>query len=217
MRFRPLHGFVTLLLVLVGSVSGIVGHQLNNHPRIQAAFTKTALLVDREGTKYLKQFGFSCGVESWNIKTMQDPAANQVNLTPKATTIPQLTSLGGPSGQRLSPPRVWQLSGTRLAAYKLEPDSDIHLVLRSVLGSHPTMIAEIPSPGCAPNSFVLNQIVTARAAFVAQVGTPQTYFVNVDDSVTLAGVGFVDFAHGQTGADQNQVELHPVISFKRNL
>lgn len=204
-----------VLIACFGAAAGVVGHQLNNHPRVQAALTRASLEVDREGTRYLSRLGFSCGVESWDVKVMRDAAAVQVNPTPQRTNIPALVGLGGPSGQRLIPPQTYQLTGTRLVAYKLEPDSDIHLVLRSTLGSHPTMIAEIPDPMCAANSVVLAQITAARAAFVQQVGPPQTSFTTVDVGVTVAGVGFVDFAHGQTGADPNQVELHPIVAFRR--
>ena len=207
--------FATLLLALVASVGGIVGHQLNNHPRIQSAVTKAALEIDKEGTRYLGRFGFSCGVEFWNVKVMRDTGAASVNLTPNLTNIPTLIALSGPAGQRPAS-QAQTLNGTRLVAYKLEPDSDIHLVLQSTLGSHPTMIAEIPDPMCAANSVVLTQITAARTSFVQQVGQPQTYFVKLNVSVTLTGVPFTDVAHGQTGADPNQTELHPIISFRRN-
>lgn len=206
-------GLAAATLLAFGAVAGYLGHQLQQHPRVQAALTDTA--NDIEATRYFRALGFSCGVEAWNIKTMQDSQASLVNLTPIRTNIPALIAKTGPAGQR-SDPQAYQLTGTRLISYKLEADSDIHLVLQSTLGSHPTMIAEIPDPGCARNSVVLAQITAARAAFVSEVGPPQTYFVHVDDGVTLAGVPFTDFAHGQTGADPHQQELHPLIAFRRN-
>lgn len=207
-------------LAAFGAIAGFVGHQLDQHPRVQAAITKAALEVDEEGTRYLAKLGFSCGVERWSVKTLTDPAAGQVDLTRYRTNIPTLVSYTPPAtiGPRSAPneTHVWQLSGTRLIGYKLEPDSDIHLVLRSTLGSHPTMIAEIPDPGCAAGSRVLGDITQARADFVREIGPPQTYFVDVNDSVTVAGVGFFDFPHGQRGVAANAFELHPVVALRRN-
>jgi hypothetical protein len=209
----------TAAVAVVAAVSGFVGHQLNNHPKVQAALTDTA--VDIEGTRYFRAAGFSCGIEFWDTKVMRDPTtathqgADTVNLTPVKTNIPALIQLSGPAGRRPAQ-QAMSLSGARLTAYKQEPDSDIHLVLTSTLASHPTMIAEIPDPQCAANSRVLAQITAARAAFVAQVGPPQTSFVQTNVSVNLTGIPFTDVAHGQTGADPNQTELHPIVAFRRN-
>lgn len=220
---KPWHGLAVVALVAFGAVFGFVGHQLDQHPRIQAAVTEAA--GDVEATRYFRALGFSCGVEAWDIKVMRDTTtpthqgADTVNLTPVKTTIPALIAMSGPSGQRLQPGQAYQLTGTRLIKAKLEADSDIHLVLQSTLGSHPTMIAEIPDPGCASGSLALTQITAARAAFSNEVDPPSALYnfvsFNPPLSVTLTGVGLVDFNHGQTGADPHQVELHPLLSFKR--
>ena len=68
---------------------------------------------------------------------------------------------------------------------------------------------------------MLSQITAARAAFAQQVASPNSLssfqMFNPPNGipVNLSGIGFVDFAHNQTGADPNQVELHPVVAFKR--
>lgn len=215
MNLQPKHAVAAALLAVFGAVSGFVGHQLDQHPKIQSALTDAA--NDVEATRYFRALGLSCGVESWAVKTMQDSAASSVNLTPKPTNIPTLIAKTAPAGTRTEP-QAYSLNGTRLTGYKLEGDSDIHLILTSTLGSHPTMIVEIPSPGCTTNlggSVVQAQITAARAAFVQQVGQPQTSFTTVNIPVSLTGIPFTDFAHGQNGADPNQQELHPIIAFKR--
>jgi hypothetical protein len=202
-----------VVLVAVAVAAGFVGHQLNKHPKVQSAITDAA--NDVEATRYFRATGFSCGVEAWSVKTMSDSQASSVNLTPALTTIHTLVGLPVTSpGQRTVPPQAWLLNGTRLISYKLEADSDIHLVLKSPITGQ-TMIAEIPAPACATGSIVITQIQAARAAFTVQVGTPQTYFTTVNLPVRIVGVGFFDFLHGQTGVAPNGVELHPVISFVR--
>jgi hypothetical protein len=180
------------------------------------AFTKAALEVDQEPIRYKASLGYSCGVEAWAVKTLTDPNASQVNLTPLRTTVPRLDAMSVTSeGQRTNPPQVFKLKATRLIKYKLEPDSDIHLVLQSTLDASKTMIAEIPDPACASGSRVYNQIVAARAAFVSQIGSPQSYFISLNQLINVQGVGFFDYFHGQTGVAPNAIELHPVIAFSK--
>ena len=38
-----------------------------------------------------------CGFERWDVKTLTDPEANQVNLTPSPTTVEQLAGLPVPA------------------------------------------------------------------------------------------------------------------------
>jgi hypothetical protein len=161
-----------------------------------------------------------CGVERWAVKTLTDPAAPTVTLTPVKTNIPHLVGLANSGPETRQAPTettLFQLTGTHLVEFKLEGDSDIHLVLRSVLAGNPTMIAEIPDPACAAGSRVLGQITATRAAFLSYVAskglTLSSSFQAVDWPVTLQGVGFFDFPHGQTGLAANDIELHPVIYF----
>src|SRR5262245_17761916 len=93
-----------------------------------------------------------CGVERWSVKTGTDPNAGQVNLgSSSSTSIAHLRSLAAPnpipSNSRVSPTETtqWVINGT-LTKYKLEGDSDYHLVIADASGR--TMIVEIPSPSC---------------------------------------------------------------------
>ena len=157
-----------------------------------------------------------CGKERWSVKTGTDSDAALVNLasvTP--TTITNLTSLPAPHplppASRLSPAEttIFRLTCT-LADYKLEADSDYHLVIEDEAGH--TMIAEIPSPSCVgPGSPFTALIASARKAFDANHRAATALHV-VNQPVQITGVGFFDFIHGQTGVAPNGIELHPVLS-----
>lgn len=132
---------------------------------------------------------------------------------------------------------VWQVGAT-LQAFRREADGDYHLVIADEQGS--TMIAEIPNPGdiTAP-SFFAAQIANARTTFdshfqiTEDTGAPTApgapaepagpgvlaasmpgggaAFRHVSVPVTLTGIGYFDFNHGQAGVAPNAIELHPVI------
>src|SRR5438105_2405246 len=115
----------------------------------------------------------SCGVERWPVKTGTDADAGLINLqSTTRTTIASLTSLPAPTilpaNNRIQPTEttVFQVHAT-LTEYKLEPDSDYHLVLSD--GSGNTMISEIASPACVgSSSLLLSGIQNARSEFDAQ-------------------------------------------------
>jgi hypothetical protein len=173
--------------------------------------------------------------QRWSVKTGADPdAAKLVGQSPTQTTIATMCALAVPA---VLPPdgrsagaeeTMWQLDAT-LTGYKLESDGDYHLVIGDGQGN--TMIAEIPNPSdLAPGSFFAQQIATARQAFDNQFGITQAtaaamaaataaatvqagaMLVQSATPVTLTGLGFFDFAHGQDGVAPNAIELHPVTS-----
>ena len=175
--------------------------------------------------------------ERWPVKTGADAgAANLVTQVPVAGTIPGMVALAVPA---VRPPdarapgaeeTVWELNAT-LTGYKHESDGDYHLVIAD--GQGHTMVAEIPDPAAlAPGSFFTAQITAARQAFDNQfglqlaaaaqsAGTPQfaaaaivPALIPASESVTVRGLGFFDFAHGQDGVAPNAIELHPVISIE---
>lgn len=160
----------------------------------------------------------SCGVERWSVKTGTDADAGLITLqSTTQTTIASLIILPAPStlpaNNRIQPTEitVFQVRAT-LTEYKLEDDSDYHLVLSD--GSGHTMIAEIPSPACVGSSSrLLSGIQNARSEFDAQY-TPTSSFQTANVSVTVTGVGFFDFLHGQTGVAPNGIELHAVLDIQ---
>jgi hypothetical protein len=155
-----------------------------------------------------------CGVERWDVKTLTDPVAERVNLTPSPATVEQLTALPIPAefsrdAERLASEfQTYTLQAT-LVEFKEETDSDIHLVIVGTSGE--PMIAEIPEPTCAQGSRLEAQIARARARFVELFGQPsRTSWTEVNAIVTVTGVLFFDVPHGQRGVAPNAVELHPV-------
>jgi hypothetical protein len=160
----------------------------------------------------------SCGVERWSVKTGTDADVGLINLqSTTQTTIASLTSLPAPStlpaNNRIQPTEttVFQLHDT-LTQYKLETDSDYHLILAD--GSGNTMIVEIPDPACVGSSSpFLSGIQNARSAFDARY-TVTTSFQTANVPVTVTGVGFFDFLHGQTGVAPNGIELHAVLDIQ---
>jgi hypothetical protein len=169
--------------------------------------------------------------QRWSVKTGADPGAESlVGQNPATTTIASLRALAVPA---VLPPdgrsqgaeeTVWQLDAS-LTGYKHESDGDYHLVIADDQGN--TMIAEIPDPAAlAPGSFFAQQIAAARQAFDSKFA-PQPAaalaqapagaalaLIQVTESVTLQGLGFFDFSHGQDGVAPNAIELHPVISIE---
>jgi len=156
-----------------------------------------------------------CGVERWSVKTGTDPDAGLVNLNSStSTTIAAMRAFTAPNpipaNNRVSPAEttVWVINAT-LTVYKLENDSDYHLVIQDASGN--TMITEIPMPSCVgATSPFLSSIQNARAKFDAQL-TATTSFQTANIPVQIVGVGMFDFLHGQTGVAPNGIELHPVL------
>lgn len=178
----------------------------------------------------------------WPVKTGADADAGQlVGQVPTATTIASLRALAVPA---VLPPdgrsegaeqTTWQLDAI-LTGYKHETDGDYHLVIADDQGN--TMIAEIPDPAAlAPGSFFVTEITGARQAFDDKFGlqmaaspeaaSPEVAaapesgmaaavpaLIPANTPVTVRGLGFFDFAHGQDGVAPNAIELHPVISIE---
>ena len=161
-----------------------------------------------------------CGVERWSVKTGTDADAGLVNLnTSTSTAITNMRAFAAPSpipaNNRVSPAEttVWVINAT-LTLFKLESDSDYHLVIQDAAGN--TMITEIPSPTCVgAGSPFLADIQNARAKFDAQF-TATTSFQTANIPVQVTGVGMFDFLHGQTGVAPNGIELHPVLNIVFN-
>src|ERR1700682_944344 len=156
-----------------------------------------------------------CGVERWPVKTGTDADVALVNLSSTtSTTIANLVALTAPStlpqNNRVQPTEttVFVINATA-TLYKLETDSDYHVVIQDASGN--TMIVEIPSPSCVgTGSPFAASISTARSEFNARF-TPTTSFQTANIPVQVKGVGFFDFLHGQTGVAPNGIELHPVL------
>jgi hypothetical protein len=162
-----------------------------------------------------------CGVERWAVKTGTDSTVGSVNLTPQNTTIADLRARTAPSpipaSTRAAPTETttFKLTNATLVSYKLEGDSDIHLVLSegatACASGGICMIAEIPDSSCvgAGSPFAAGA-AAARATFASSYTATST-FQSANVPVTIIGVGMFDFLHGQTGVAPNGIELHPVL------
>jgi hypothetical protein len=156
----------------------------------------------------------ACGHERWDVKTLTDPDASQVNLVPQVATVADLVDLPAPV-QPTSRVRqefnTYQLTGTITFA-KLEADNDIHMVLTDADGR--TMIIESACRDCSQNSIVHDQIATVRQIVETQFPTAASGGVeHTSVPVTVTGVAFFDRLHGQDGVAPNGIELHPILSF----
>jgi len=161
-----------------------------------------------------------CGVERWSIKTGTDSGASSISLsTWTSNTIYNFYQSARPAtiptNSRVAPRETTQysVSGT-LTTYKRETDSDYHLVIQD--GSGRTMIVEIPSVNCVGSGSPWgSRISNARAQFDAHL-TATSSFKTTSWPVTVRGIGFWDFLHGQTGVAPNGIEVHPVLNITFN-
>lgn len=165
--------------------------------------------------------GSHCGTERWPVKTLTDADAAHVIFTPVTTTVAHLRGLATPPSRpdsaRVAPTELttFRIHGV-LVGWKLESsDRDMHLVIADAAHPTRTMIAEVPSTTCdhVCSSGHTTQFRAARAALIAHFGTPTSTFHKfpTPQPITVTGVGFFDFLHGQTGVAPNAVEVHPVL------
>jgi hypothetical protein len=161
-----------------------------------------------------------CGVERWSVKTGSDPDAALVDLTSATpTSIASLRTFpypnSMPSNGRVAPAETtqWVIHGT-LTKYKIEDDSDYHLVVQD--GAGVTMVTESVFPGDSPacvstSSPFLPGMAITRCEMDSALPLATGSFQTVSVPVRIVGVGMFDFSHGQTGAAPNQIEIHPII------
>jgi hypothetical protein len=155
------------------------------------------------------------------VKTLTDPAARMVNFTPKSTTVSALRRLRPPATLGARNPGVERRTyrvRARLVEFKIEEDSDVHLVIAEPGFPARRMIVEFPATGCtrAAAAKRRSQMARARSALMHACGVPNTSeFLDLRGTATTTGVAFFDFKHGQPGVAPNAIELHPVLGFSR--
>jgi hypothetical protein len=166
--------------------------------------------------------GAACGLERWSVKTLMDPQAAQIAWTPRWTSVPALVGLPAPAdpdaiADRLGPVEttLWRVRA-QLVGYRLERDSDVHLVLRDPQTGE-TMIGEVPAPYCTENRAAAARFARVRAEIARRWGAPERSWRWLDrrgerpPEVVVTGVGFFDRIHEQAGVARNGIELHPVV------
>ena len=163
--------------------------------------------------------GSTCGVERWSVKNLTDADAQNVDFSAKPSTVGALLSLSAPRQlpleQRIAPTELQTFQVTaRLVEFKLEDDMDFHIVIADPDDLTRTMIVEIPSPDCgsACRSGHSQDFAIARTAMNQRFGAATSTFQQLHGVlVSVTGIGFFDFLHGQTGVAPNGMELHPVL------
>jgi hypothetical protein len=158
----------------------------------------------------------ACGVELWPLKTLSDPQRKLVKLRPRNTTIAAIDGLAMPSSAPTTRStgyerRVWRVEA-QIVLFKLEEDSDIHLIL---FDKGHYLIAEVPLGACLPKrTRDRKAILRARATFISRCGKPTPNWQSLGAVAYISGVGFWDFPHGQSGHAPNYAELHPVTALR---
>lgn len=167
-----------------------------------------------------------CGTERWPVKTLADPQGKAMfDSGATVATIAELSAIPAPTRKELMEAMSTRFpaevrAGRKLVhavvlGFKLETDSDIHIVLADPKAQTETMVAEIPSPGCVPKEY-RSYIAGIRASFVQAFGTPTPRMKRLSQPkpIQAEGVFFFDMLHGQTGVAKNGVELHPLLYWK---
>jgi hypothetical protein len=155
-------------------------------------------------------------VERWSVKTLADPDAGKVNLSPSTTTVDRLRRLAASLPDRRLPAEFHSYRlRARLMAFKLEDDGDVHLLVADP-SSGGTLIVEFPNGGCTRGAagVARHRVAAAKRSLIAACGAPSaSSFVTLRGTARISGVLFFDFKHDQRGVAPNAVGLHPVLSF----
>jgi hypothetical protein len=150
------------------------------------------------------------------LKTLSDPQRKLINLQPKNTTAAAINALpqSHPTPKTRTTDfsrRVWRVTA-QITEFKIEGDSDIHLVLFDA-GAY--LIAEMPAAQCLPKKARDRKaIIAARKKFEASCGKPTNKWKQLGAVAIISGVGFFDIPHMQQPHAGNFVELHPVTGIK---
>jgi hypothetical protein len=165
------------------------------------------------------QTNTDCGTERWSVKTLTDPDTSSISWTASTSSVREQVTLSKVTPHqddpRLPSERIlYEITGL-VTKYKLEDDGDIHIVLKDN-ETDSTIVIEMPNPDCPSlqgTSFV-TKYRDERDWFVTHIGNPTSSFKTLPTpkQVTITGVGFYDFLHGQTGMAKNGREIHPVLS-----
>jgi hypothetical protein len=231
-RRRSHAGRVVGAAIGVGSALGIGGGLTNPHLFSGASPTGASSVASCGGT------------ERWNVKVANDPDAPTIAADANADTVEDLnthTPTAMDAGGRMTEEKVQYTIHGYLAFFRHETDNDYHVVITHGGGfiagkGQPTgnsMVVELPDPNCFSGKSGVGPTTSRFAQAIADARSEfEDKIVNLDGThipsnsipVTVTGVAFYDFDHGQTGrstphpgvdGQQKVIELHPVtaISF----
>ena len=207
-------GVGVVVAAIAGLTAPVAGHAAARNTAAAADPLGVYFRADAVGRSQLALVLADCGTERWTVKTMTDDDRHDIAPGVQDTTIRALrqrpTPTTRPATGRVAPAETTRFRvHARLREFVREDDGDYHLVLADRAGR--TIIAEIPDPGCVGRiSPVRKGIRTARARMDARYDVT-TGFKAVNQRVTVRGIGFFDYSHGQTGMAPNDLELHPVV------
>ena len=163
----------------------------------------------------------NCGVERWRIKTLSDNDTVKIDFKKIIiSTVHEQVSLIPPGKKttRLdSETKVYSIDCFIVGYKKESNDKDIHIIIEDI-DTDETMVAEIPSYECfeIQKTSRYELFKELQEWFTKNIGKPTSKFVYLEKHipVTITGVGFFDFNHGQIGMAGNGREIHPVLSIK---
>ncbi len=163
------------------------------------------------------------GAERWNVKTLSDRDANEVESDPVSITIKELRAFDPPDHK----PQDARAGEVERTTYVVEgllvgwvqetEDDDFHLVIADEHNRALTIIAEIPTQSCRRvcRNRSLSHMGELQQKLVGYLGDPPVGIYKVFTRaipVTITGVGFFDKLHGQCGRSKHDgIELHLVI------
>jgi len=159
-----------------------------------------------------------CGSERWDVKTLNDAEAGDINFTPVTSTVHKQLSFPKPDYHEdnlrdATEKKVYRIKCI-LVRYMLEGDSDWHLVVED-LTTNEKMVVEIPDLDCIDQSDPhFSKIEVSRNRLKASVG-PVKKTPRIPPSGTklqITGVGFFDKKNHPVGFKGR--ELHPVLELK---
>jgi hypothetical protein len=165
----------------------------------------------------------ACGADRWDVKTLAD--GETVFGSPISEKIDDLGLIQHEAIQKHTPRLPFETRSYAVQAdvveFKLEPDEDYHLVLRSIepnglSDQAATMIGEIPAPDCAQGgakSPLGQRWEALRSQLNSMSVTKEHGWHIVNQSAVVVGIGFFDLTHStpQTGHAPNNVEIHPIM------
>jgi len=167
----------------------------------------------------------NCGTERWSIKTLSDSDTIKINFNEVLpSTVHEQVLLEKPQEKislRLdSETQVYSISCFIVGYKKESNDKDIHIIIEDI-DTDETMVAEIPSPECFEIQNTSRYLLFKQLHdwFDSNIGLPSNSkftYLEKHIPVTIIGVGFFDFKHGQKGMAENAREIHPVLSIKLN-
>jgi hypothetical protein len=166
-------------------------------------------------------FAQNCGVERWSIKTLSDNDTVKIDFKIIIkSTVHEQVSLEEPDKKkaRLDSETIVYSIDCFIVGYKRESnDKDIHMIIEDI-DTDETMVIEIPSYECfeIQKTSRYELFKELQEWFIKNIGQPTSKFVYLEKHipVTITGVGFFDFHHGQIGMAGNGREIHPVLSIK---